>query len=483
MTSRELPSSNGNHHRDEVSLLAWLRDVADQNVPEAFGRRGPGGLDRADLHRRPAGPHPVPAPAAGELPHGAAGRVRDRREVLRRRVRPQRSRITAGTATPTSSSTSRSPATAASPTCSTKPNARTGDSSPSSASRSNGSPGSATSARRSSTSWSRPASRCSPPTKASTPRSRPRPAASAPKRATPTLTRRVKQAIAEWYVLNMLELSWDGLKEHTDRAATSASRPTATSPNGIPIRSKPSATTARSSTASSPTRSAARWSPRSSSGGRWNGSATRTSPTGSTPTPTGIRRRSPIPGEGRRARRRLDRRQRARRPRQPQAHRLHGLEPAQAPAAERARHRQGQPAQRMGLVAAPTHEPLVTRDDLRRGQHRSPGSAKAPAPAPAPTSTPADRTHLPAALLRALRPVRPPRLRQHQGLHVLPVHPERQEPRPPAMVRATPAPPGPRGQLSNRWRGSSPYASSDATARSSSPLRPTPPKHKRPRLV
>ncbi|MEU9992071.1 recombinase family protein [Streptomyces sp. NPDC048045] len=34
------------------------------------------------------------------------------------------------------------------------------------------------------------------------------------KRATPTLTRRVKQAISEWYVLQMLELSWDGFVEH-----------------------------------------------------------------------------------------------------------------------------------------------------------------------------------------------------------------------------------------------------------------------------
>jgi DNA invertase Pin-like site-specific DNA recombinase len=37
------------------------------------------------------------------------------------------------------------------------------------------------------------------------------------KRATPILTRRVKQAIAEWYVINMLELSWDGLITHTDQ--------------------------------------------------------------------------------------------------------------------------------------------------------------------------------------------------------------------------------------------------------------------------
>jgi len=36
-------------------------------------------------------------------------------------------------------------------------------------------------------------------------------------RATPILTRRVKQAIAEWYVLDMLEKSWGGLMEHTEQ--------------------------------------------------------------------------------------------------------------------------------------------------------------------------------------------------------------------------------------------------------------------------
>ncbi len=39
----------------------------------------------------------------------------------------------------------------------------------------------------------------------------------AQKRATPILTRRVKQAIAEFYVLQMLELSWDGTAEHTEQ--------------------------------------------------------------------------------------------------------------------------------------------------------------------------------------------------------------------------------------------------------------------------
>ncbi|WP_325051957.1 recombinase family protein [Streptomyces triticagri] len=37
------------------------------------------------------------------------------------------------------------------------------------------------------------------------------------KRATPTLTRRVKQAVAEWYVLQMLELSWDGFIQHIEQ--------------------------------------------------------------------------------------------------------------------------------------------------------------------------------------------------------------------------------------------------------------------------
>jgi hypothetical protein len=37
------------------------------------------------------------------------------------------------------------------------------------------------------------------------------------RKATPTLTRRVKQAIAEWYSLNMKELAWGGFKEHTNQ--------------------------------------------------------------------------------------------------------------------------------------------------------------------------------------------------------------------------------------------------------------------------
>jgi hypothetical protein len=36
-----------------------------------------------------------------------------------------------------------------------------------------------------------------------------------PIQATHILTRRIKQAISEWYVINMLEMSWDGTREHT----------------------------------------------------------------------------------------------------------------------------------------------------------------------------------------------------------------------------------------------------------------------------
>lgn len=35
------------------------------------------------------------------------------------------------------------------------------------------------------------------------------------RRATTILTRRVKRGVAEWYVLELLEKSWDGFREHT----------------------------------------------------------------------------------------------------------------------------------------------------------------------------------------------------------------------------------------------------------------------------
>lgn len=38
--------------------------------------------------------------------------------------------------------------------------------------------------------------------------------------STPILTRRVKQAVAERYVLQMLEMSWDGTREHARQGRT-----------------------------------------------------------------------------------------------------------------------------------------------------------------------------------------------------------------------------------------------------------------------
>jgi hypothetical protein len=115
------------------------------------------------------------------------------------------------------------------------------------------------------------------------------------KRATPTLTRRIKQAIAEWYGNNMLELVWGGFKVHTNQDSTSANRPTATRPGRSATRSRPRPCKAGTSTNSCPTRSVARSSPRSSPGGPWNGCPTRRSPTGSTPTSTGTRHPTPSP--------------------------------------------------------------------------------------------------------------------------------------------------------------------------------------------
>jgi hypothetical protein len=118
---------------------------------------------------------------------------------------------------------------------------------------------------------------------------------SRPKQATQILTRRIKQAISEWYVVNMLEMSWDGFREHTRQGWNIANRRTDTSPSGTHTRSRPRATTGRSRPASSPTQPGAPWSPRSSSGEPWNDSAPSTSPTGSTPTPTATRHHSPSP--------------------------------------------------------------------------------------------------------------------------------------------------------------------------------------------
>ncbi|MDT5026648.1 MAG: hypothetical protein QOE61_3074 [Micromonosporaceae bacterium] len=82
------------------------------------------------------------------------------------------------------------------------------------------------------------------------------------KRATPILTRRVKQAIAEWYVLDMLEKSWAGLIQHTEQGFNIVSRRTDIRLSSRSVQSRRRPRSARSSVALSVARS----SPRSTSG-------------------------------------------------------------------------------------------------------------------------------------------------------------------------------------------------------------------------
>ncbi|MGW1947574.1 hypothetical protein ACWCRC_25025 [Streptomyces sp. NPDC001940] len=98
------------------------------------------------------------------------------------------------------------------------------------------------------------------------------------KRATPTLTQRVKQAVSEWYVLQMLELSRDGFIEHVSPWNV-GKLPTATWRRKCPTPSRLAGPRAVPSTASSPTRRGPQRSPTSSNSAGWTSSATTPSPT------------------------------------------------------------------------------------------------------------------------------------------------------------------------------------------------------------
>jgi site-specific DNA recombinase len=112
------------------------------------------------------------------------------------------------------------------------------------------------------------------------------------KRATTILTRRVKQGVAEWYVLETLEKAWDGFCEHTRQGWNSAPRPMGIWLRRSPTPSRPAVPRARPRPASSPTRSAPRSCTRSSPGGSPSASATRPSPSGSTRSRTATRHRA-----------------------------------------------------------------------------------------------------------------------------------------------------------------------------------------------
>jgi site-specific DNA recombinase len=259
------------------------------------------------------------------------------------------------------------------------------------------------------------------------------------RRATPTLTRRVKQAIAEWYVLNMLELSWGGLKAHTGQGYNIGKPPYGYLAEKLrhPVKAKAHEGKTKHRLVPDPVRGPVvtqifLW--RAVNRLSYHEIARRLNRDpdrypAARPDP----RRRPPPH------RRLDHQQRPRGSRQPQAHRLHGVEPAQAWPPGTWGQGQGQPAQRLGVVT-PTHPRAPGHPrNLRRGRHRRPLPARITL---RPRHQPASRypAQLPAALVRALRPVQPTRLGlHHQGVHVLPVQAERQQPRPPALVQRPPA--------------------------------------------
>jgi Resolvase, N terminal domain len=87
------------------------------------------------------------------------------------------------------------------------------------------------------------------------------------KRATQVITRRIKQGLAEWYVLEVLEKSRDGLCEHTRQGYNIGRPPYGYLAERVPLPSRPSAPRAPPRAACALTRCVRRWWPRSSPGG------------------------------------------------------------------------------------------------------------------------------------------------------------------------------------------------------------------------
>jgi hypothetical protein len=79
--------------RAEFGAVTGAPAVMPRRVcPPRRRRSGTGRLGRSHVHRRCAGPNPVPAATTGQLAQGPTPRIRDRGEVLRHRVRPQHGR-------------------------------------------------------------------------------------------------------------------------------------------------------------------------------------------------------------------------------------------------------------------------------------------------------------------------------------------------------------------------------------------------------
>jgi hypothetical protein len=173
----------------------------------------------------------------------------------------------------------------------------------------------------------------------------PRAGGARPKQATQILTRRIKQAISEWYVLNMLELSWDGFREHT-RQGWNIGKPPLRVPRRTPPPPGQGQTRRRQGqdpTGRRPRPRARRYPDLPMAGPRTPQRPGHRRPPqprpGPLPTPRTHTRRGPP------CRRRLDQDRRPRPAAQPQVHRLHGLEPPQALPPRATRQRPGQPAE------------------------------------------------------------------------------------------------------------------------------------------
>lgn len=100
--------------------------------------------------------------------------------------------------------------------------------------------------------------------------------------ATQLLTRRVKQGIAEFYVVEMLEKSWDGIAVHTEEGFNVGKPCYGFQAKRVPHPVPAKRAKGQKKRFSSPTPSKPRSSSGSSNGGWRSGSATSPSPTGST---------------------------------------------------------------------------------------------------------------------------------------------------------------------------------------------------------
>ena len=223
----------------------------------------------------------------------------------------------------------------------------------------------------------------------------------------PTLTRRVKQAVSEWYVLQMLELSWDGLSEHSRQGWNTGKPPYGyLRGEGARTRSLPARAEGRTKhrLVPDPRRGPVvtqiyQWRALQRLG--YDAIASRLNAD-----PDGLPAAGTDPAEP--DRRSLDRALRAGDPDQPQVHRIHGLEPPGQQGQEAPR--RPNPRRRVGLVAAARARPSRHPRRFRR----CPGSRDQPTRITlrwVRRLPPSDQAQLSLAHLRRVRALRPAHVR------------------------------------------------------------------------